>query len=238
MQTKTASGINRTGVQIAPLMAQKMSDAQDDVPLDGAPRRDSDVRLAYAKEAEPLGSVPLPGSAQRTARSAAAPTQGKRPPLLIDKLGERLAFERGGVRLYEALMVKCRAAGSPLDKVDVQRIAAFRDEEAEHFEIVAEALRTLGADPTAQTPSADLVGVESQGLVQAMNDPRTNLLQALHVMLDAELLDNAGWELLIELAQSAGHGPLADAFQIALNQESHHLSHLRSLVGRLTLEAR
>jgi hypothetical protein len=69
-----------------------------------------------------------------------------------------------------------------------------------------------------------------------MNDPRTSCLQSLHVMLDAELIDNAGWELLIQLARAAGHENIAERFQHAMQQEAHHLATLRDLVARLTLE--
>ena len=102
--------------------------------------------------------------------------------------------------------------------------------------MVVDAIRQLGADPTAQTPCADLVGVESMGLVQAMNDPRTSLVQSLHVMLDAELLDNAGWEMLIDLANRSGHADIAKQFAVALQQEARHLAHVRALVERLTAE--
>ncbi|MCW7541638.1 hypothetical protein OOT46_27950 [Aquabacterium sp. A7-Y] len=101
--------------------------------------------------------------------------------------------------------------------------------------IVVEALRSLGADPTAQTPCADLVGVESLGLVQAMNDPRTSVQQGLHVMLDAELLDNAGWDLLARLARAAGHDEIAEGFDDALRQEAVHPAQLRSWVELMTL---
>ena len=79
------------------------------------------------------------------------------------------------------------------------------------------------------------MGVQSLGLVQAMSDPRTSLLQGLQVMLDAELIDNASWELLVRLARSGGHDAIADRFGIAVQQEAVHLRTLKDLVGRLTL---
>ena len=41
----------------------------------------------------------------------------------------------------------------------VPRLQSFREQEAQHFELVASALVDLGGDPTAQTPCADLVGI-------------------------------------------------------------------------------
>jgi hypothetical protein len=45
-------------------------------------------------------------------RAAAKAMKGEKPTLLLDKLGERLAFERSGTRLYEALVSKHDAFGS------------------------------------------------------------------------------------------------------------------------------
>ena len=237
METKTRIGSNRTGVQMSPLDAAAMARGEDEFNLmPDVMRLDMQLREDYAGEADALGSVPLPGSARGLVDSALDLLAGHRAQVLIDKLGERLAFERGGVRLYEALLVKCRVAEDSLVPDEVDMLQRFRDQEAEHMDIVASALRDIGADPTAQTPCADLVGIESLGLVQAMNDPRTTLLQSLHVMLDAELLDNAGWDLLIDLARAGGHDAMAQAFQTPSMQEAQHLRELRLLVSRLTLK--
>ena len=253
METRTRLGHNRTGVQMSPFDTAEMRQgadeiagaiepqnaAQDAAPLTAATRAglaDAQLRQLYAGEAgEGLGSVPLPGTLTGVAQSGLDMLTGKRPQVLMDKLGERLAFERGGTRLYDALLVKCGATAHGLSAEEVALLQRFRDEEARHFSLVADALRQLGGDPTAQTPCADLVGIESMGLVQAMNDPRTSFLQSLHVMLDAELIDNAAWELLIQLAENAGHPSIAERFQAAVREEEVHLRTLTELVGRLTL---
>ncbi|RZJ12660.1 MAG: ferritin-like domain-containing protein [Rubrivivax sp.] len=194
------------------------------------------MRQTYATESdEGLGSVPVPATLTGIAKSGLDMLTGKRPQVLMDKLGERLAFERGGVRLYDALLVKCRAMDNGLEDGEIATLQRFREQEYQHFELVAQALVDLGGDPTAQTPCADLVGIESMGMVQAMNDPRTSFLQSLHVMLDAELIDNASWSLLISLARSSGHDSVAERFEIAMQQESIHLKTLTEMVSRLTL---
>lgn len=242
MHTHIEIGRNRTGAQMSPVLTAQMQDGEDEAPIlpgaDGQPERaDLALKLEYAREADALGSVPPPATLTGVVKSGVDMVTGKRPQVLIDKLGARLAFERGGVRLYDALLVKCASAdGAGLSAQEVQTLEEFRQQEAAHFGLVAEVLRELGGDPTAQTPCADLVGVESAGLVQAMNDPRTNLLQGLHVMLDAELIDNASWELLIELAAAAGHKAVAERLEVGLQQEAVHLQTLRALVARLTLE--
>ena len=52
------------------------------------------------------------GDAARRSGKAGGPAAGGQPTLLMDKLGERLAFEHAGARLYEALLSKHRAYGS------------------------------------------------------------------------------------------------------------------------------
>jgi rubrerythrin len=251
METRTRLGHNRTGVQMSPVDTTQMLNGADEIADAIEPTEvgadlltadlrgdlaDAQLRESYASEAEDgLGSVPLPATLTGVAKSGVDMLTGKRPQVLMDKLGERLAFERGGVRLYEALLVKCRAMDTGLGDGEIAMLQRFREQEAQHFELVAQALDDLGGDPTAQTPCADLVGIESMGLVQAMNDPRTSFLQSLHVMLDAELIDNASWDLLIRLARSAGHESVAERFEIAMQQESNHLRTLTDLVGRLTL---
>jgi rubrerythrin len=237
-QQQTPLGFNRTGIQMSPIDAERMKEGIEELEsVEPAELGYAEIRQSYADDAEDgLGSVPVPGTVKGMLQSGAKMITGKHPQVLIDKLGERLAFERGGVRLYESLLVKCSTAPDLVPNDELAALQQFRDEEAQHFAMVVEAIERLGGDPTAQTPCADLVGVESLGLVQAMNDPRSSVLQALHVMLNAELLDNAGWEMLIGLARSIGQEDIAERFTLALQQEGKHLRHLQALVTQLTLQ--
>jgi hypothetical protein len=63
----------------------------------------------------------------------------------------------------------------------------------------------------------------SMGLLQVVTDPRTTLAQSLNAMLIAELADNAGWELLIALAEDAGETDIGQQFQRAMAEEEEHL---------------
>jgi rubrerythrin len=162
---------------------------------------------------------------------------GKRPQLLIDKLAERAAFERTGTRLYDALLAKCELRADEIGREQVARLVEIRNDEASHLGLVTEALVRLGADPTAMTPCADLAGIEGSGLVQAIAEPRTSVAQSLHAILIAELADNAGWELLIELARGLGQDEIAAGFESALATEQAHLAEVKSLVQQLTLGA-
>jgi len=157
--------------------------------------------------------------------------RGKSPEVFLDKLGERLAYERNGVRLYEAMIAKVKALDTP-DTALVDTLMHIRNEEHEHMMLVHQAIETLGADPTAQTPCADVVGAMSLGIVNVLTDPRTNVDQCLNALLTVELTDNAAWELLIELAQAAGHPNIADSFTKAKTQEDDHLVKIKTLMRR------
>lgn len=209
MQTTTEVGMNHSGILASEDAGEKML---QNIELTKPPRGDetdlAKIRLAYAKDAEPVGTLPEP-QPEGVAR------------VLMDKLGERLAFERSGTRLYDALMVKYAADKSA--GVPAKELKHIRDEEAMHFALLGAAIESLGGDPTAQTPCADVTGVEGMGLMQVLNDPKTTLAQALHAILVAEMTDNAAWDELIELTMQVGNDDLVARFSKARDHEKQHL---------------
>ena len=233
MATAAKVGSNFTGGQMAPQDARRRPDAvtgiQPDVP--GEERGRLVERTERAAEADRIGSVPVPGSAKGMLKTGFDMMRGKSPEVFLDKLGERLAYERNGVRLYEAMIAKVKALDTP-DTALVDTLMHIRNEEHEHMMLVHQAIETLGADPTAQTPCADVVGAMSLGIVNVLTDPRTNVDQCLNALLTVELTDNAAWELLIELAQAAGHPNIADSFTKAKTQEDDHLVKIKTLMRR------
>jgi ferritin-like protein len=234
MESSTTMGSNRTGVHSSPRDAEKLLEATEEtVPTDGDESALALMRLAAAGEADPIGSVPPLTKSQGMLKKAAAKS-GTRAEVLIDKLAQRLAFERSGTRLYDALLVKHAAYADELPNVPVETLQQIRDEEAQHFLLLTEALASLGADPTVQTPGADMVGVEGMGLIQAVCDPRTTFAQALEAILVAELTDNDGWQTLIGVAKVAGQDDLADRFSAALEEEENHLVQVRTWMSELT----
>jgi hypothetical protein len=98
------------------------------------------------------------------------------------------------------------------------------------------AMQKMGGDPTAQTPCADVTATASMGIVQVLTDPRTTLAQCLNAILSAELTDNAGWELLVQLAEDAGESELAGRFLGALGQEQEHLAIVKGWLTQLVTE--
>jgi hypothetical protein len=82
-------------------------------------------------------------------------------------------------------------------------------------------------DSTAQTPAADVAGVQSMGLLQVISDPRTSVLHCLDSLLIAELTDRDGWVMLRRLAESLGHSDMLGDFDRAIAEERTHLDSVR-----------
>jgi rubrerythrin len=148
--------------------------------------------------------------------------------VFMDKLSERLAFERMGTRLYDAFINKCETLGDDANDMTPVALQEIRDEEHRHFILLNEAITQLGGDPTVQSPCADTAAVASTGIMQVLTDPRTTVTQCLNALLTAELTDNAGWEMLIDLADELGHQDLSERFTEALANEQEHLMNVQS----------
>jgi rubrerythrin len=198
---------------------------------EGGAREIAQVRVAYAQLAEPQGSVPLPPTLKGKIATTVQAIKGENPTLFVDKLGERLAFERAGTRLYEALLSKYDAYGSFTGGPSRDDLEHVMQEEYRHFTMLQAAIGELGGDPTAVTPSANLQTTASHGIQKVVVDPRTTLLQSLEAALVAELTDNACWEALIELAREAGEDALVRQFQEALKHEQDHLEKVQAWVA-------
>ncbi len=223
-------GPNRTGTAVSPRRTKEAEEnAREGVPGEsfdtGAHHRSA---VAVARDSQPLGTLPPPASVKGLAKTMLEKLKGNQPTVFLDALGERTAFERTGVRLYEALLCRYDAAhvhaGGP-PRAELERI---RDEELAHFQLCCDAMKQLGGDPTAITPSADAAGVAASGLVAVLNDPRATLTEGLKAILMAELADNDGWAMLSRMADDLGQDELAEKFRGALAEEQEHLSSVRA----------
>src|SRR5690606_21046648 len=194
---------NKTGIASAPERAEDMiRGAKKAKPSSrGGALRLENARAEYISQAGQIGTMPEPTSGQGI------------PEIFMDKLGEQLAFERSGTRLYETLVLKHREQGSFEGGPSASDLEALRTEEAEHFALLSECIADLGGDPTALTPSADLVSTEITGISKVVADPRTTLAESLHAMLAAELVDNEGWSNLVEMVDELGLGDWTDRFR-------------------------
>jgi hypothetical protein len=228
-------GLNRTGTALVPenvaLMLEAVSEFSPPAPI--STLHIDMERQAYIAEADSVGSLP-------------PPTTTSSQSLLLDKLGERLAFERTGTRLYDALITKSLAIENlapgaadalPDGAAAIDRLREIRAEELRHFHLLSDAIVALGGDPTAQTPCADVTAAASIGLMQVITDPRTTVAQSLSAILTAELTDNAGWELLGDLATRIGETDLAEQCTVALEAEAEHLVTIRGWLETLLIQA-
>jgi rubrerythrin len=223
---------NRTGMATSPIdgkdVVAQARTAAEQPDLEGAKLLAE--RVAFSRVAAPLGSVPRSVTARGVVRTVGSASRGKRPQVFIDLLAERLAFERTGTRLYEALLAK-REAAEPYPGPARDELERIRDEELRHIYLLTVALETLGADPTVMTPAADVASVLSGGFVQTVTDPRVTLTEALRVVQVVEMADNAGWLTLADMAARLGHDQLALQFQHALAEEEEHLARVTSWVS-------
>ena len=238
---RDAELINRTGVWVAPELAEQMIVASGEFPPSsaGSAQAIAQVRVAYAQQTESDEDV---GAAARDDASKSELSETDRSTLLMDKLGERLAFERAGARLYEGLVSKHQAYGDFDGGPGEEDLMEILGQEYEHAAMLERAIMELGGDPTALTPSANLAANISAGLPQVLADPRTNLLQCLEAIVVAELADNECWTVLNALAREAGHEEVATACQQAIAHERDHLRKVRRWIaaghGRSTEDKR
>lgn len=260
----TNVGSNRTGAAINRLGVTAMLEAVDDLSpqtLISTASIEAE-RLKSIAEADTVGSIPPPAALLKgTVKKALSMVNGISPNLLLDKIGERIAFERTGTRVYDSLiakyMVLAEAGGEELPALDaltrdesdgmvpgaspgetpLDVLRRIRQEEHGHFRMLCEVMTQLGGDPTAQTPCADVAGTATMGVLQVVSDPRTTLAQCLNAALIVELTDNASWELLSELALEAGQSDLVERFSAVLAAEQQHLFAVRGWLRALTINA-
>jgi hypothetical protein len=224
--------MNRTGIGTSPIESKKMVEGAVQEATPGDPNVVVVARRFYIEDPEPIGTMPPPATLKGAAKTLKEALSGNKATVFIDKLAERLAFERTGTRLYDALIGKFDVTGPGFDEGPTREdLLRFRREEYQHFLLLKECLEAVGADPTAMTPSADIVAVEGMGLANVIGDARTTFPQSLHAILVAELADKTGWELLIQLARELGQDALAQRFVAADAEEAHHLITVRRWVA-------
>lgn len=240
MKPSIQLGPNKTGLGMAPLQSTKLLDGQDDAfksfaQADEDPMQEltfKEIRQEYLRESGTIGSLPPPMTVKGAAVTGFQKITGRHPEVLIDKLGERLAFERSGARLYESFIAKCEVA---LPKERLGFLQDIHADEVRHFRMLYEVIKELGADPTAITPCADVAGVASKGLIDVVNDPRTSVTQAAEAILIAELTDVDSWDLLIKLTEQAGLDAITERFREAQLAEERHLIQIREWLEQMIM---
>jgi ferritin-like metal-binding protein YciE len=148
---------------------------------------------------------------------------------LLDKLGERWLFEKKAVFLYDKIMKKLESLGF---EGDYDQLKQFRAQEFQHQKALESYIQMYGGNIKRKTPSQRVVEIESQAfsnIIESFDDPSA----LLHVLLDAEMDDNASWEMLIQLARRAGQKDFIDTFQQCLDEEKTHLKTVKTLAVQL-----
>jgi len=226
---------NRTGMQTSPELAEELIEgASNAAPSsEGGVEDIAESRGEYIAEGFPIGSMPMVPASEE----ADADEEEAGMAVLLDKLSERLAFERMGTRLYEALLNKCETLGEETPGPTLEDIEHIGSEELEHFLLINRTITELGGDPTVQSPCADMAGVASMGIMQVLTDPRSSMAQCLQAMLIAELTDNDGWRLLIQLADNLGQDEMKAEFETALANEEEHLINVRTWLQECVLDS-
>jgi rubrerythrin len=231
------TGHNVTGVRSSTGRADEMKRGMEQYrPTSvGTDQGAGKVRIQYAKEGEPTGSIPPPPKAKDKVKTAIGVAAS---PAVMDKLGERLAFERMGTRLYEALISKHEAYGTFEGGPTRDDLIEIMNEEHRHFAVLEKTITEAGGDPTAVTPSANLAAVASEGVLKVITDPRTTLLQSLEAILIAELTDRDSWAMLCELAEGDGLDQFVQFCEQAEQTEERHLERVREwlIAGQQSLE--
>ncbi|RKI44907.1 ferritin-like domain-containing protein [Corallococcus sp. AB004] len=164
--------------------------------------------------------------------------EGPTPLLFVAQLRERLAFERTSSRLYAGLLVKTHALGSYPGGPTPERLVELHNQELDHLNLIRECLYRLGVDSPQLTPQGDGADPRPHGLLRAVDDPCATLPDALRAVLIAEILNNAGWAMLVDLAQELGPPDLVDAFREVLREETLHLEEVTTWVANLPDDVR
>lgn len=226
---------NRTGMQTSPELAEELIEGtMTAVPSsDGGAEDIAEYRAEYIAEGFPIGSMPMVPASEE----AEADEDEVGMAVFLDKLSERLAFERMGTRLYEALYNKCETLGETFPGPSLEQIQHIGREELDHFLLINRTITELGGDPTVESPCADVAGVASMGIMQVLTDPRTSVAQCLQALLTAELTDNDGWRLLIQLADNLGYDEMKTEFEKALNNEQEHLTKVRTWLSDCVMDS-
>lgn len=154
-------------------------------------------------------------------------------PQVIDVLMERLVFERAGVRLYDRIIEVIEVSGSAAVQVMLGQLRQHREEEQEHADWLEGQVLSLGGDPHAETERARLVETLSKGIEEVvLQSDDTVIPHLLSALLAAELVDGAGWALLVDLAEKAEDHEAKQEFARRARQEEDHLTFVRTAVSR------
>lgn len=152
------------------------------------------------------------------------------PEKLLDLLTERLTFERTSVKLYDMILAKMKASGDKPILAMVGQMTKQRNEEKDHEEWLEEQVRELGSDAHTETDLSELIVRESRGILDVVSHD-DELPHLFHALLTAELVDDNGWKLLLQLADEASDDVARRDLRKRAEEEETHLLYIRTVVA-------
>jgi hypothetical protein len=220
---------NRTGISMSPVDAPRLIEAAHRIAPDvqGDVSNLLRVRQDYIRNAPPIGHVPAPGTVKGVVSTVGKLLQGKDTAFLIDRLGQRMAYERTGTRLYDAFLGKVQVLPSWKGGPDSRTVTQIRQDQVSHARLVRDIIVDVGADPTALTPAANVTAVAALGFIQVLNDPRTSLVDCIDVLLGVAVTDVAAWDSLTDLVEAFGLTTATERCRSAWQQADEHARTVR-----------
>jgi hypothetical protein len=141
---------------------------------------------------------------------------------LIEKLGERLIYERAFLRLYKAYLNKHLDSGSAFEgsaPYGQRELDAFVSHKCRQLDHLINAIQAMGGRPESPSPNTDLSTLVRRGIVSVFTDESFRLLALVNAIRVIELRGRAKALDLVQLAHAWRKPQLADELS-ALQDES------------------
>jgi len=159
-------------------------------------------------------------------------------PLLMERLSEFLAVEKGGVKLYEAAIQQVR-------NPDVlNRFREFYQQTRRHVEILTRVITSLGGDPMHMSARARVAEEKAQALLKTMTvsdgmRPEEAEINAIENIVIAETKDHADWQVLSHIARRSSDSRIREILKPAVGEvepeEDKHLSWTNEQMAQMSL---
>ena len=236
MKSPASMGMNRTGIDTSPQQFQELLQGLEEFPsmTTGDEETLEVSRTSYIREADPIGTVPAPGTIKGVVKEGMQQVMGRNAEVLIDALGGRLAFERTGTRLYDAFLGKCEVRSEEAAVLPIDRYGSFERGGRPHGNRMGRLTSVRSGPDMCDSPGRREWRSLRWGDAAVGRSTDVRTAQSLHAIHIAELVDNDGWQQLVKLALTLGQNAMAEQFRRAMAEEDQHLTVIRQLVEQLT----
>ncbi len=160
--------------------------------------------------------------------------------MLMDKLSEFLAVEKGGVKLYETALQLIR------DPELTDTLKTFYEQTKKHQSILIRVISDLGGNPDRMSAGAKLATEKAEALLKTMANPdglagKAAEVNAIENIVLAETKDHADWELLGKIARRSNDARVRDVLKPAISEvepeEDEHVSWAKEQMARMAFES-